>query len=218
MAFKPMGGGRSSESFRPLQSREGRDEHFQPGPGSRSLVAELADATVAEPALTPADLEALLDQARAEGAAQERARVEGELGQLRNQGRALAEAVEQVRGLRRQILTEVTEEVGELVCRLTQRVLGQSIALHPEALPTLLARALERFPDQEGLSIRVPPGAMEALREVVSPEVGAALVEDPTVQQGVVVSSRRGEVESTLASAMEAIEEAVRAWQEASSC
>lgn len=213
MAFKPLGGERRGQGFRPAFSRSS-EEGFQPGPGSRAVTAELAN----QPEPEPVDLEALVAEARAQGAAQERARVEEELRQLHQRAQALDEAVEQVCGLREQVLTEVTEEVGELVLRLTERVLEQSIALHPEAMPTLLRRALDRFPDREGLSIRVPPGALEGLREVVSPEVAAALVEDPTVRQGVVVSSRRGEVESTLASAMEAIEEAVRTWQEAASC
>ncbi|MBN2801403.1 MAG: hypothetical protein JXX28_19835 [Deltaproteobacteria bacterium] len=171
-------------------------------------------------------LQAALAQAHAEGFEEGRAAgfAEGQEGAeaaMREQREALdvaavtlAAAIEALERLRPDRIRAASDALGAVILASVERVLRQSVALHPEALPTLLNEALTHFVTRDNLKLRVPAAAFEALRDRLPPEQAAALVSDPELKDGVIAEGPGGTVEATVDAALEGIEQAIRQWAE----
>ncbi|MFT7518750.1 MAG: flagellar biosynthesis/type III secretory pathway protein FliH [Kiritimatiellia bacterium] len=192
--FQPLFGGKSGSDgdFTPLGLS------LVPTPGS-----ELA-----------ADPEALMEEARQQGADAARAELDEEMTELRAQLAALEGAMDDVARLRSEQIRTAADDVGKLVLALAKRVVGDSLALHPGALSSVLEDALSLMPDEDDLCIRVAPSDVERVKAALSPRRKNQVVADPNVSQGCSIEGRQVSIDATLSSALEGAAVAVQAWVE----
>ena len=216
MAFRATNWGprhpfRSSGS---LPAQENQNEAFQPayGLGNPDQQAEQADgmADGEDGLLSNEELEALkaqlLEQARAEAQA--------EVAEDRNAlASALAEletATSTVHGLKHEALSEGAQDMAAVILAVTERVLKQSLALHPDALKTVIQRALEQLPEAEQITVHVSPGTLAQVNTLNEPR--CRIVADGDVEAGCVLRSSRVTVDATVEATIKGVDDAVRAW------
>ena len=144
------------------------------------------------------------------GRAQAAAELQGRLMELEARVAAAKVVADELVSLRRQAGQRAAEDIAAMVIELTRKIAGDTLALHPEALPGIITRALEQLPDDE-VVVRVPKGSGERVRAMVSGS-GVTVVEDAKVGQGCVVEGKAATIERTLAIAMEGVAEATRLW------
>ena len=221
--FEPLfGGGRPREEgdrrddgFEPLFGRKGagagpvgftplHESLGQPGP---------ARAPTPEPT-GPVDLDALLAEAHEAGAAEARAELEGRIAELEAALATVGPALDQVAGLRRSAVRQAASDVGALVLAVTRRIVGDSLALHPEALPRVLEEAVATLDDDDELRIRVARDDVERAREVLGEARAEQVTGDPSIDGGCRVEARHAAIDATVEAAVDAVETAVRTWVE----
>jgi len=167
----------------------------------------------AEPAV---DVAALVAEAEARGRAEGRAEAQAELAEAVAAAEAvveaLAPAVAELETLRRQSLEQAAHDVGELVLLFARRVVDRSLALHPEALPSLVLDAVGQLPDRDEVTIAVAPHLAETLSRSLPTELRERVVADIELSNGAVVRTRYVCIEATLSHASEGLEKAVKTW------
>ena len=184
------------------------EEPPQP-PVEAEPVAPLEQVPEPEPDPEP-DLEALLAEAEARGRRAAQAELAARERELESQRMALEQVLAGVEQERQQHQHDLTVQVAEIVLLLARRVVGTSLALHPDALRQVVSAAVARFPQGQRLRVRVAP---EDLERVAAWLPSAEVVADEGVAGGCVVSSDAGEVDASLDVVCESLEAAVRAWQ-----
>jgi len=175
-----------------------------------AAAAVAAESPPQPPAPPPVDVPAVQAAAREEGRAQAAAELQGRLMELEARVAAAKVVADELVSLRRQAGQRAAEDIAAMVIELTRKIAGDTLALHPEALPGIITRALEQLPDDE-VVVRVPKGSGERVRAMVSGS-GVTVVEDAKVGQGCVVEGKAATIERTLAIAMEGVAEATRLW------
>ena len=172
----------------------------------------------AEPDAPTVDVEALVKQAREEGLEMGRKQAEAALGPIREELEAeraqLAEVARELMDARQRELDSVRHEVADLVLLMARRVVGDAMAVHPDALRNVVMGAISRVPGDEPVKVKVAPADLQRvsgwLRELPRFQVEAA----DGLKGGCVVESRYGCVEAAVETAFSALETATRAWVE----
>jgi flagellar biosynthesis/type III secretory pathway protein FliH len=162
----------------------------------------------------PPNLETMLEQARDEGRREAADAFREQLVQAEADLTVAAAALEEVATLRSAILRSSADQIGDLVVQLARRVLGQSLALHPEALPGVVRDAVALLPERDELVVRVPPSAVERIEAVFKARSGVKVIADPDIAVGCHVEAGHAAIDATLDAAIEGIEAAVRVWAE----
>jgi flagellar assembly protein FliH len=198
-------------NFVPLGTRE---EPVSQAP----VAAEVAPAPVtqpepAPPALPPIDLDAERNAAYEAGRRAAFTEIKAELDRARAAVAMVEPMIAALATARRQAVDQAADEVIAIVIGLSRRVVGDALALHPEALPNLVRSALERLPREDRVELFVPPGA----GALFSVEGRVTVVEDPTLSGGVVARTRDATVDASLDAVWSAVEEATRRWRESCS-
>ncbi len=165
-----------------------------------------------QPAAPPVDVAALRAQAFAEGRAAAEDALRPRIAELEAQIQAAEWLGEAVGVARPAALRAASEDLGALLVGVCRRVLGDALALNPDALAGLVTRALERLPTEDEVWIRVPPGAVDAVRAVVPEAQRDRVIGDPSRTSGCRVETRHSSIESTLELVMAGVEEATQAW------
>jgi flagellar biosynthesis/type III secretory pathway protein FliH len=192
-------------SFEPMFGRRKTDR-----PGFRTLAAAASDALEAPPPTA----EELLDAARAEGAEQARAEAEAELAAMRAKLDTLGPALDQLAALRTTALREAASQIGDIVLQLTRRIVGDSLAANPEALPSLVSSSLSQLPDEDDVTIRVAPDDVNAVRDALDDRFEDSVLGDASITAGCRIETRHASIDATLEAALEAVGAAVRTWVE----
>ena len=159
-----------------------------------------------EPAPTPAvDLAALEREAFTKGYAQgERAGTEAGAARAEAMLRRLAQTLEDLQGLRRELIRRTERDVAELALAIARRVLHRELALDHDLLLALARVALDRLGDVATASIRLHPEdyavAMTGRGALSASAAGVQIVSDPAVHRGgCVVQSEFGSIDVGLA-------------------
>ncbi len=104
------------------------------------------------------DLETLVLAAREQGASEVRAQLQGQLDELQAQlavvtteRDALAQLDDALHSFRAEAREQAVDDVVQLALAMTRRIVGESMALHPDALPGVVLDCKQR-PAQEQLS------------------------------------------------------------------
>ena len=213
MGFRPLFGtddeSRAEDadgSFKPMFGAK------EPGAGGfRSLAEGVAATAGAVPEVT---VEELVEAARAEGAAEARAEAEAELAQMRSRVEALEPAMDQLAELRSTAIRTAAEQIGTIVLQLTRRIVGDSLAVNPDALPTLVAHSRSQLPDDDEVVIRVAPDDVGAVRDALDDRFEDAVLGDPKITAGCRIETRHAAIDATLDAALEAAGAAVQTWVE----
>ena len=151
-----------------------------------------------------------VELAKAEAQAHWEAKLAAAVTEAEQNAAVLAQGVSQLEGLRVEVLKQTAEDIGSLVRLIAERVLDQSLALHPEALKSVVQHALEQLPEAENLVVHVSPGQVEQITRVVDNR--CRIQPDADVGAGCVIRSRHVTLDSTLEAAMEGVDSAVRTW------
>ena len=161
--------------------------------------------------LTPEQqYEAAVAAAQAEAQAHWESKLASAVAEAEETAAVLAAGVAQLESLRAEVLKEAAEDIGAIVRLVSERVLDQSMAMHPDALKTIVSQALEQLPEAESVTIHVSPGQVEQITRAVD---GRCRVQpDAEVGSGCIIRSRHVTLDSTLEAAMEGVDAAVRTW------
>ena len=164
------------------------------------------------------DIEALLLQARKEGQELGRRQAEAALGPVREE---LAREHEQLGVLARELLAarqreldSLREEVAEIILLMARRVVGDALALHPDALRQVVLGAISRVPGEEPVRVLVAQADVDRVSGWLATLPRFKVEGAPAVQGGCLIESRHGSVEATVDRAFVALEAATRAWVE----
>ena len=231
---------RQPDTFQALASRPTKDEVFAPygrraeahptfQPQRRAPEPETVEVSP-EPVVEQAEASSVpddadvdwprrLEEAHAAGVAEAEAGAEAraaemtaEIASLRQEQQALQGLLEGVRAVRAEALRQAARDVGDLVVAVVQRVVGDSLALHPDALAGVVEGAVAALPDDEEVVVRVPVGFEGRVAAALGSNRGLRVVPDAEISAGCVVQTTYASIEASLDAAMEGIEAAVDAW------
>ena len=196
------------------------------GPASqpKSTVLEAADMLdqaadlLEEPVLT---LEQIVEMAREEAVLEtqesmsaEMEAMKAELEQIREVHASIAPLVESISGLKKKIYQESAQNVSDLVLHVARRVVGETLAVHPESLRTLVENALARLPGDDEVRVRLRPDDIAVVEGHLPTRRSIRLIPDETLEGGCVVEAQCGEVEASLEVAFVGLRQAVSEWLE----
>ncbi len=209
--FKPASFAPATEfvSLYDQVSRKGGEPDFVPDLGSD------LEAEAEEP-----DLEQLLQEARAAGAAEARAEARGREAELRREVEALRQELETVSAaaegigrVRAEALQQAGNDLAALVLAMARKVVGDALALNPEALEGVVREALDKMPDEDDVVVRARPEELELLQRRLRLQGSVRMVSDPELEGGCIVSAGFSEIDASLDAAMEGLSEAVYTWR-----
>jgi flagellar biosynthesis/type III secretory pathway protein FliH len=160
------------------------------------------------------DLEGERQRAYEEGVAAGVTQMEAQIAQLESDLQVLGPVLEELASARKRALTAANQNIASLVLALASRIAGDSLALHPDALPRLVARTLERLPEEDEIWVRVPPDDVQRVTDSLGPKHKVRVIEDSKITAGCVIETRQAQIDCTLEAAMKGLDSAVRAWLE----
>ena len=168
-----------------------------PAPESPRPAVEAVEA----PPPPAVDMAALEREAFTKGYAQgERAGAEAGAARAEAMLRRLAQTLEDLQGLRRELLRRTERDVAELALAIARRVVQRELALDRDLLLALARVALDRLGDVATASIRLHPedyaAAMTGRGALTTSTAGVEIVSDPAVHRGgCVVQSEFGSID-----------------------
>jgi len=164
------------------------------------------------PVIDPDDLPALLAEAREEGASEAREAMEEELASLRAVVEEVGPALEELARLRHTTLVAAAEEVADIIRLFAHKIVGDSLALHPDALPKLVQDAIAQLPEADEITIEVSPAAAETLSRHLDASLRDRVIVDPELEAGAIVRTRHATLDASLRHAESALETAIQGW------
>jgi len=193
------------------QSREWAPSSVIPTPSSTPHRAT-TEPGKPEEAQPPPDIEALCQAAREHGRQEAAAALQAQMASVEQLATELQSAVEQVRGLRKEVLGQSAQDIASLVTMLTKKIAGDTLVLDPEALPNVIQLAISELPSTEELKIHVSPGLLESTSQRIPEELRGMLVPDPEIDRGCIVRTRFSCLDATLETAARSVQDAIDAW------
>ena len=179
---------------------------------------EQAADLLEEPVLS---LEQIVELAREEAIAETREsmRIEMEemkqsFDEMKSAHESLGPLVEELSGLKRKIYQESAQDVADLALHVARRVVGETLAVHPESLITLCENALSRLPGDDEVRIRLRPDDIAVVEGHLPTRRSIRLIPDESLDGGCVVEAQCGEVEASLEAAFVGLRQAVSEWLE----
>jgi len=133
-----------------------------------------------------------------EGEAAGRAQASTELQPLLER---LARGIQEIAGLRPQLMREAAAELVELSLGIARRILHRELSVDPAALEGLVGGALQKLPAQEICRIRIHPELEAGVRQALAREGrgGLSLIADGTLERGAfLIETARGKLDASL--------------------
>ncbi len=202
------GGNNGGEFFERLcPAEQPRDADAAPEAGQES-------SKPAEPPVTeqPVDIEAIRQEAYTKGKADGRAEAEKKLHETT---RSLADGLEQISRLRQSLLSRSKEDMVRLVMAVARQVIQTEVAEKQDIIVKTVEQTLNAAVAADEYYIRVNPGDLEVV-SAHEPLFLAAMkglqnihfIADETISRGgCVAESRAGDVDATLESQLDEIQE-----------
>ena len=116
--------------------------------------------------------------------------------------------------LRQEVIADAAEDVATLIMELSQRVVGETLAVHPRSLQHLVMEAMKCLPGDDPVRVRVQPEDLPILEAHVDSRRPITWIPDPALEHGIVVETDLGHVEASLEVAFASLQEAVADWLE----
>ena len=133
-------------------------------------------------------------EGEAAGRAQAAAALEPVLGQL-------ARSIQQIAGLRPQVLRDAAADLIHLSLGIARRILHRELSVEPAAVEGLVAAALARLPSQDISRIRTHPDLEAGVRQALAHagQSGLPLVADGALERGaILLETARGKLDASL--------------------
>lgn len=177
-----------------------------------------AGGVVAAPEVAPepqVDIEALCQQARAEGRQAGLDEAEVQLGTLTQ---SLAAACTEISSLRKKMLERSREDMLRLVLAIAERVVLAELSSHKEVINRTVQQAIQAAVSAEEFHIKINPADLEQVQEhkplFIASLSGLSNIEfvpDPTVTAGgCMLESPMGRVDATIESQLDEIASSLR--------
>jgi len=128
--------------------------------------------------------------------------------------RELGSLIEQVEMVRKSDCTETRQLVGSLVIASMRRLIGEHPILREAALRHAFAQAVSGMVGDRDVVLWVAPGQETIARELIEERQGWSVRVNSDLRAGLQVVSPRGRLDSSLTTALIAMEAAVNAWLE----
>lgn len=113
----------------------------------------------------------------------------------------LARGIQEIAGLRPQVLRDSAAELVNLSLGIARRILHRQLSVDPAALEGLVSGALQKLPGQEICRIRIHPELEPGIRQALAREGrgGLPLIADGTLERGaILVETARGKLDASL--------------------
>ena len=113
----------------------------------------------------------------------------------------LARGIQEIAGLRPQIMREAAADLVGLSLGIARRILHRELSVDPGALEGLVSGALQKMPAQEICRLRIHPELEPGIRQALAREGrgGLPLIADGTLERGaIVVETARGKLDASL--------------------
>lgn len=113
----------------------------------------------------------------------------------------LARSIQEIAGLRPQVVREATADLVDLSLGIARRILHRQLTVDPDALEGLVSAALQKLPAQEICRIRIHPDLEPGLRRALAHEGrgGLPVIADGTLERGaILVETARGKLDASL--------------------
>lgn len=181
--------------------------------GCSSNQEPLDDATEEVPVEPEVDIEALIAEAHAQGAAEARAELQPRIDELEAVLESIGPALDQLAALRKTALAEAANDVGKIVAAVSRRVIDEAFTADPDRIVEVVQRALAELPDSEDIRIEVPPGQAEHVIHHLDERYRSAVIPEERIVAGCVVRTRHVSIDASLEAAMAGLEAALGEWQ-----
>lgn len=159
-----------------------------------------------------AEIEADLARAFADGRAEASREAGVVIAALEQKLAAASVLADAIGDARKAALVGAGDEVAALVVALARRIVGDALAMNPDALPGVVVGALARIPDEDEVWIRVHPSLVDQVRAIVPERHRSRVTADPAVATGCIVETKSAGIDATLEAAFDGVEAATRAW------
>jgi flagellar assembly protein FliH len=113
----------------------------------------------------------------------------------------LARGIQEIAGLRPQLVREAAADLVGLSLGIARRILHRQLSVDPAALEGLVSGALQKLPGQEVCRIRIHPELEPGVRQALAREGrgGLPLIADGTLERGaILVETVRGKLDASL--------------------
>lgn len=198
-----------------------------PAAEDKSIPAEVEgalaalEAEVQGPGLDEQGVAALEKEAFNRGKATTMAEIADKMEALKQENDRLSGLAEQIEPLvhelgafRTKMIRQSSEDLAEMALHMARRVVGETLAVRPQALRKLVTDALERLPGEDEVTIRVRPEDLSVIENHLPSRRSIRLIGDEDLEGGCVVSAQCGEVSASVDAAFQGLRSAVEDWLE----
>ena len=215
-------------SFSAKDDKEAGSAGFSPSPIMRGAEAEEAPEPAEpeepevpeepeepeEPPEPEIDVEQLQQEAYDLGMQDVRDALEPQIDRLEQQLDLVQPLIHQLVTMRKETLQQAAKDVAEIVLLTARRVVGDSLAYNPEALPTLVEAAIEQMPDEDEIIIKVAPDDVPCVQDALDEAFRENVVASEDVEAGCIVETKFASIDSSLEAVVAGLESAVAEWLE----
>lgn len=113
----------------------------------------------------------------------------------------LARAIQEIAGLRPQLMRDAAADLVSLSVGIARRILHRQLSVDADALEALVGGALEKMAGQEICRVRIHPDLEPGIRKALVREgrAGLPLIADQTLERGaVLLETARGKLDASL--------------------
>ena len=137
-----------------------------------------------------------------------------QIDQLENQLDLIQPMIQQMIHLRRESLEQAAKDIADIVLMVAKRVVGDSLAYNPDALPTLVQSAISQMPEEDELTIKVARDDVECVKDALDEPYQRCVVASDEIEAGCVVETKFASIDSSLDAVASGLESAVSEWIE----
>jgi len=194
-----------------------------PKESTSSEIDEALEALEAEveTALNPEAVEAIEKEAFNRGRAAAMAEMAEKMQAYKAENAALKDVSESISSLageledlRVRLIQQASEDVADMALHMARRVVGETLAVHPQALRKLVVDAIERLPGDDEITVRVRPQDLQSIQDNLPVRRDIRVIEDDSLEGGCVVQAQCGEVSASIETAFTGLRAAVDEWLE----
>ena len=143
-----------------------------------------------------------------------REQLEPRIQSLEQQLEIVQPLIQQLVSMRKEALEQAADDVAKIVRLVARRVVGDSLAYNPDALPTLVKNAISQMPDEDEIVIKVAPDDVACVQDALEEIYRNSVVASESIEAGCVVETRFASIDSSLDAVVTGLEAAVAEWLE----
>jgi flagellar biosynthesis/type III secretory pathway protein FliH len=158
------------------------------------------------------DIDALRQEAYDLGVQDVREELEPQIRQLEEQLSIVQPLIHQLLTMRREAVEMAAKDVAAIVLQVSRRVVGDSLAYNPEALPVLVENAISQMPEEDQITIKVAPDDVECIQDAVGEAYKDRVQASNEIEAGCLVETQFASIDSSLEAVLAGLETAVNEW------